>query len=182
MRQARLVLTCPTFLGTNNDSFTPSQEANQQAQAAALKASAKERGLPVPQVLEYLEHTNMQVSCARQRAFYDAANSGLWLRLQSHGLVDCPKDHGDWQGPALYQIDYRQQAARDFFIDNALIDTLLSFGAFLDVVDMWFAGTGPGNPGFLDLWDATRTRGFVESPRRHIRQVRGGWQGGIRVW
>jgi hypothetical protein len=110
-----------------------------QAQSAALKkAAAAGRALPV---IGYFNLDVAQQYSRHQFDFcYDNATFGaLRLAVESKGRqIDCFVDGCDYQGMEYCMYDFRQPAARDFWLETvlpALIDSPDIDGVFLDESD-----------------------------------------------
>jgi hypothetical protein len=133
--------------------FVAGMDAALQAQGAALKARAAALGLAPRPTLGYIDFTSpQQTFLAQNQLREDPALGALRCALESPatGLIDCmapaPKGGCCEQGSEFAIYDFRQQAARDYFVGQVLpplIDGAGLDGTFLDSVD-WFLTFGCG--------------------------------------
>jgi hypothetical protein len=128
-------------------------DAALQTQGAALKAKAAALGLSPRPTRGYIDFTSpQQTFFAQNQLREDPALGGLRCSLESPatGLIDCmapaPKGGCCEQGSEFAMYDFRQQAARDYFV-NAVLPPLIDGpgldGTFLDSID-WFLTFGCG--------------------------------------
>ena len=126
-------------------------EASLQSQAAQIKNNSlfnQTASSSSPVVFGYIEYNNAQLSYLSQNRFCKDTDtySKYYLHLENVGLVDCydgGTDGCNYQGPALYQYDFREQFAIDYFINNVTL-FLLNYdsnkyldGVFLDSISLW---------------------------------------------
>jgi len=133
--------------------FVAAMDAALQAQGAALKARAAALGLAPRPTLGYIDFTSpQQTFFAQNQLREDPALGALRCALESPatGLIDCmapaPKGGCCEQGSEFSMYDFRQQAARDYFVAQVLpplIDGDGLDGTFLDSID-WFLTFGCG--------------------------------------
>jgi len=133
--------------------FVANMDEALQVQGLALKAATAALGLPPRPTLGYIDFTSPQQTFLAQNALReDPALGGLRCALESAatGLIDCmapaPKGGCCEQGSEFAMYDFRQQAARDYFVNEVLpplIDGDGLDGTFLDSID-WFLTFGCG--------------------------------------
>eukprot|EP01084_Bolivina_argentea_P000765 1400_1 len=96
-------------------------------------------------VFGYLEWNNAQLSYASQQEFcYNSDKySNYWLRLEPVGLINCMADETwcNYQGPSMYEYDFRQEIVRNYFVENIVL-YLLNYdnyldGVFIDSISLW---------------------------------------------
>lgn len=114
-------------------------DANLQAQAAALKAAARARGLPPPPVLGYFNLDVAEQWYGSQFAFcYNASFAPLRLATEARGVIDCFRDGCNYVGMEYCMYDFRQPAAREYWLETVLPALIASpdiDGVFLDESD-----------------------------------------------
>ena len=117
-----------------NQSFALNMDAQLQLQAQALKASG------APFVLGYFNGAVAELYYEQQEKWArNASFQPQHLALASHGEVDCFRDGCNFVGMEYRAFDFRQGAARDFWVD-AILPALIASphidGVFLDEMDL----------------------------------------------
>jgi len=125
--------------GYEEQRWVLAMDANLQAQSAALKAAARARGRPPQPVLGYFNLDVAQQWYGSQFAFcYNASFAPLRLATAARGVIDCFRDGCDYVGMEYCMYDFRQAAARAYWVETvlpALIDSPDIDGVFLDECD-----------------------------------------------
>ena len=97
-------------------------------------------------VFGYIEWNNAQLSYQSQQDFcYDTTNKPQWLSIDAVGLINCMAGPTwcNYQGPSLYEYDFRIPEARQYFLNNVVLGMLqyqgMNYldGVFLDSISLW---------------------------------------------
>ena len=125
--------------------FYGNEEYSQQMQAKAIKSSNSTFPKDTV-VLGYIEWNNAQLSYAAQQEFcYNESYKPWWLTIEAVGTINCMAGPTwcNYQGPSLYEYDFRIPAARDWFLNNVLLGMLqydnMDYldGLFVDSISLW---------------------------------------------